>query len=267
MGLYAKISPFDPVVVDWARRVVTNGGDFPSKNTMLAMHDFVKGLRLDAIHSKMLVVGCIVPDSLVAAATPLINSGSIGFDPWTNNNFVSNDLTVNGIKGNGVDKYFDTGINPSVSLNQTDVGLSLYLYDAASSGSIIGGAQSSSPDLILSQNVWDCWNNTTERVLHSTGQRGFYSGNRIASNDSRAYYANSTSSLAQVGSTVTTGTSVPPNTHLGVMADLNNTVTPLFPGDGVISFSAVHTGLSLLELAKFFNRVQILRRGLSGGYV
>ena len=100
---------------DWARRVVANGGAFPSQNTINAMETLRLGViaaGLDTSISSMLV---LVPDSAIAASTPLFVG--IGLDPWTNHGFVDGDLTVEGMKGNGSSKYLDSGITGVFGIN------------------------------------------------------------------------------------------------------------------------------------------------------
>jgi hypothetical protein len=94
----------DPVVANWALRVSINGGASPSTNTQIALTTFMQSLYNNNIYSKMISVNCLVPDNLIAASTPLIFIA--GNSLWTNHNFVSGDLTVNGLLGNGSSKYF-----------------------------------------------------------------------------------------------------------------------------------------------------------------
>ena len=61
-----------PTAVDWAARVVINGGAAPSSGTILALSKFCYCLDGKSLTSSMLGVCCFVPDSVIAAITPLI---------------------------------------------------------------------------------------------------------------------------------------------------------------------------------------------------
>jgi hypothetical protein len=56
---------------------------------------------------------------------PLLVGG--GNDPWTNSNFISGDLTINGLVGDGFSKALNTGIIPSTCYpNANSAGLTIY---------------------------------------------------------------------------------------------------------------------------------------------
>ena len=81
-----------PVAVEWAKRVVTNGGDTPSSNTVSALSTFMFGMDANGLTGKITLINAFVPDSLIATLTPLLKNVSSN-DPWTNYNFVSGDLS------------------------------------------------------------------------------------------------------------------------------------------------------------------------------
>ncbi len=95
-------------ITDWATRVVANGGAMPSGNTIACMETLRLSLISLGITNKIYSLCIFVPDSLIAATTPLFKHK--GADPWTNGNFVIGDLTVNGFKGDGSTKFLDTAV-------------------------------------------------------------------------------------------------------------------------------------------------------------
>lgn len=94
------------LVTDWSTRVVANGGAMPSQNTIQAMETLRLGCISAGLTSKIYSLCIFVPDSVIASATPLFRHK--GHPMWTNN-FVSGDLTINGLKGDGSSKAMDTG--------------------------------------------------------------------------------------------------------------------------------------------------------------
>jgi hypothetical protein len=93
---------------DWAQRVVANGGAMPSANTITAMETLRTTLISMNLTNKIHSLCIFVPDSIIAATTPLIKHK--GADPWTNSGFVIGDLNINGLKGDGSSKFLDTAI-------------------------------------------------------------------------------------------------------------------------------------------------------------
>lgn len=93
---------------DWARRVVLNGGAMPSGNTIAAMETLRLGCIAAGLTNKIHALCVFVPDSVEACRTPLFYHQ--GYTNWGNSNFVSGDLNINGLKGNGSDKVLNTGV-------------------------------------------------------------------------------------------------------------------------------------------------------------
>jgi hypothetical protein len=108
-----------PVVTDWSTRVVANGGALPSQTSIIAMETLRSSLVTQGLTNKIYSLCIFVPDSVIAASTPLIKNK--GADPWTNNGFVSGDLSIQGLKGDGT-KWLDTAIVPlAVNTNNNDI--------------------------------------------------------------------------------------------------------------------------------------------------
>jgi len=277
-SLLVTIGPqdIDPIVASWSGRVTAGGGSIPTLTTLEALTDFTYGLKADNIFTKMISVNAFVPDSLIASITPVIQTS--GSSVWTNNNFVSADLTVNGLLGNGSNKWLDTGVNVSTAYgNDTSAGLSVYESTTTVSNvcAIGAAANSSTTGLELFTNsfggaiLFDCWNNSnsTGRLATSVPTAsGFTSGNRTAANDFRTYFGNSNIPFAQQGIQATTGNShSDTNFTIGCFVD-HVTTGNFFFSNRRMSFAAIHTGLTSTECNNFFNRVQTLRQAFRGGF-
>jgi len=121
-----------PVVTDWSTRVVANGGALPSQNTIIAMETLRTSLVTQGLTNKIYSLCIFVPDSVIAASTPLIKN--LGADPWTNSGtFVAGDLNIQGLKSDGV-KYLDTAISNNVNVLGTNLGFSVIVTEAATNG-------------------------------------------------------------------------------------------------------------------------------------
>lgn len=274
---------YDPVIVDWAARVVTNGGAAPSANTKAALTTFYQGLVSNGLASKMKALNCFVPDNLIACITPLYKSASIGNDPWTNGNFVDGDLTANGLAGNASNKYLDTGAVPTASYpngcwsTSSNGGLSLYVHTSTTSPSReIGSRDGNNYEINLLTNYggttyFDSYtDNGTGRVSGTPiggNGAGFTSGNRTAATSSYIYGANSiTSSILTIAGPSGLPAGLPPMQAIYVFA-ANFGGSPAAYSDKRISFVAIHDGLTLSESQTLFNLVQAMRQSLGGGYV
>lgn len=404
----AKIEPvYDPLAVDWAARVVANGGADPSAATKQAVSDFVAALRSANILSKMLAVCCLTPGSLVEALTPLIktsggaaygtelvtngtftsntsgwtsaNGATLGLisgvsgnglevqgdyvnpnpqarqtistapgvryklsffhkqpgagvgkvligttagggdlytspdltggtwqqitayftatstatyislgppnagsnywfdsvscqvavlcnDPWTNNNFVSGDLTVNGLAGNGSTKYLATGFNPVNGFgDDVSAGLTFYQYFKAPAYTwdFSTGVDKMSLFNYSGKDYVDIWGGANGRVNVVEHVNGYLSGNRIADNDLALYRANSTNTHSKLGQNTNVNSVARQNNEL---AAFGSAVPPATFSAGRMSLFAVHNGLTESESAAFYNAIQAFRTALGGGY-
>jgi hypothetical protein len=272
---------------DWANRVVTNGGATPGSTAVNAVDDFLNGLVVDGI-AGMIMTAIVYPsDNLTAAITPII--ALYGNDPWTNSNFVSGDLTVNGLAGNTTTKSLATGLVAGSTsakslasyLSSTSMGMTVYLYDAPSTavanGYAIGsgGALNSSQCAIIPNGagattigfLWRFINVGQDFVQPAQSGAGYYSLNRIAANKLDLYHYSSvyahaslaTASVAQSGAIETV------QQLLGHAINANGVTAAWY--DKRISFMAIHQGLTSAQSAKFALRIQTLRTALGGGYV
>lgn len=287
-GGFSPVSLVNGVVADWASRVVTNGGAFPSSSTLTALNNFVSTLVTNGLDTLMSYVLPFPPDSLIAATTPLYKTGfsSAVNDPATNHNFVAGDVSVNGLNGNGSTKYLDTGCLCSTSVyynagspSASTIGMSVYLFDAQGSGFICPMAScntSSGTECGIELNwavtpnqpvAYTCYSGT---VLTggvgggSVGMTGLMSGNRTGLT-AAAIYRGTDSSFTTLGTTAS-NLSSPPAFATTVFCR-NSQGTKAFFYTGRISFAAIHGALTAAQAQTFFNAVQALRKAFGGGWV
>lgn len=272
----------DPVVINWAQRVVTNGGLIPSLNTQVTLTTFLQSLNSASLTSSIKTMNCFVPDGLVAAITPLINT--FGNDPWTNNNFTaSSDLNGNGMIGNNSNKFLNTGVNPSTSMaSNSNGGLTVYVtWVGTAFGAELGSWNSSnfndhSFDLYSTYNdansYFDCYGANGGALgggrLFAANARwlGYVSGNRTSTSSIAIYRANSTASHSTLASGVTSPDQTRPTASIYCFG-VNGGGTVAQASDKRLSFAAIHDGLTFSQSVAFFSAVQNMRISLGGGYV
>jgi hypothetical protein len=277
-GGYVVMSGTD-MATDWAARVVANGGAAPSGGTKTALATFWDGLITDGIAAKMISMNVFAPDSLTAAITPFKKGP--GLDPWTNNNFVSGDLTVNGLVGNASNKYLNTGC-PATALTGLDnlsAGLVVYAYTNPSiAATYTAGVHDSAPSntaLALALNLsgtsygelWSFTGGANFASVASPGA-GFFSTQRTSSTAMSLYFASSGSAHAAAASASGSQTNSICTGGQAIFAfGLNNVGSLYGPTSARLSFMAITKGLSSTEDANLYSRVQTLRTSLGGGYV
>lgn len=270
------------LAANWGRRVVANGGAAPAAATISACGAFLTGLMADglAVAKRICVANVLAPDNLTAALTPLVPGA--GADPWGNNNFVSGDLTVNGLKGNGSSKYLNTGINPNATFaTTTSGGLVQYISeDSFTGGEGDFGCLSAeafsafylAPHIGSSVGEWKCWKylnpgaDYLQGFAGSSNKPGFYSGQRTAANAIAVYFADSGNAHASLATGSGSQTGVIVSAALYAFA-LNVVGSPGSYSAKRLSFLAMTNGLSAAESAQLYARVQALRTALGGGYV
>lgn len=261
-------SSYDSLVIDWLNRVAINGGStnlttaFPSK--ISALNTFCQSLRSFGLLSKIKSLNTFFPEcdgannppNLVGMLTPLIKT--VGNDPWTNNNFVVGDATVNGLLGNGSTKYLETNIDPSAVYTSSNSGYTCYVYFPGSVLRFIG--------LDASEYYFriggTTWRNSHWTVLQqgSVAYGGYVSSNHVGGNLS-SYIANSSNPHASLASQSVTDTAPP----AGTLRLLGNINANYFSEK--MSFAAIHNGLTTQESSDFYNIIQTLRTGFGGGYI
>lgn len=274
----------DADVANWATRVVSNGGAAPSTATKAAMSTFVTSLKSAGLWTKMYILNVIAPDNLTAARTPLVVGA--GSDPWGNNggNLVAGDLTINGLAGNGSNKWLNTGWNENVP-NATDPIFGMTIYNTTSNANANESEIGIAPTVSSNDILWIAVNNgagLTSGIMPLGGNNvfvsvaggatwtGYTSVNRSSTTNLVMYKANSTNAHAQVSSNATTPTAYAAMSALPlfVLAANGPTLgTPNNPSSKRLSFAAIHQPLSLSDSASFYNAIQALRTAFGGGFV
>ena len=273
--------PLDPVVVDWAARVVINGGAAPSVNSKYASNTFIGALRTAGIFSKMKTINMVAPDNLIAARTPLIVANAV--DPWPNvgsSNFGAADLTTYGLLCNGA-KALDTGskgtdlalgsagltivagvINPGNGLRY-DMG---YLSAANQEYMFVAAAQTG-----VGNTGHAGGSSFSTGLMVDTGSTYLYAGyvsyNRTSAVRADLYWANNDvahSSIANNTNNQTLGIAAS-DIYWGAVADSAGGPIPYY-SKNTLSFGAVHDGLTAAESLAFFNAINALRTSFGGGY-
>lgn len=274
----------DADVANWATRVVSNGGAAPSTATKAAMSTFVTSLKSAGLWTKMYILNVIAPDNLTAARTPLVVGA--GSDPWGNNggNLVAGDLTINGLAGNGSNKWLNTGWNENVP-NATDPIFGMTIYNTTSNANANESEIGIAPTVSSNDILWIAVNNGAGltsgimplgsnnvfvSVAGGATWTGYTSVNRSSTTNLVMYKANSTNAHAQVSSNATTPTAYAAMSALPlfVLAANGPTLgTPNNPSSKRVSFAAIHQPLSLSDSASFYNAIQALRTAFGGGFV
>jgi hypothetical protein len=261
-------------VANWLARVAANGGATPSPATVTALNTFCNALDAHYVAPFIMALDPIVPDSLIAATTPLFLDPASGNDPWTNSNFVSGDLTVNGLLGNGTTKKLASGFVPSVEFTGTSGGMTIYNFTASGGGTEqdmgenTDGSNCMQLHIDVAGNaICDCYNDSGGRITASnSGWKGYLSMNKTASNVFKLYKANSTTAHAQLGSTNTNTSGAPGTVEIYCFARNNGAGGTSFSTKR-LSFSAIHFGLTSQQSSDLYNAVQQLRTDLGGGNI
>jgi hypothetical protein len=224
-------------------------------------------------------VNCFVPDNLIASITPLIVGG--GVDPWTNTNFVEGDLTINGLAGNGSNKWLNTGLYPiTVFSNYYQAGVTWYAYttNSAASGmewgviyneyinfrgtSNLGGADMRSYTGFSDYDFGGVW------VNPSSGS-GFYGNLGTGTYNWGQYFGNSSHpfALSKAGFYNRFAGGNPPQAIYVFSYNNPNGANPAGYTNSRLSFMAIHQDMSEADATNLFNLVQAMRVALGGGYV
>lgn len=259
----------DPDVVAWAAQVVTNGGGAPTIATKLAFSTAVTGLKSDGVWSKIVAINLGAPDSLIAFRTPILKGN--GNVLWANTNFVSGDLSVNGLTGNGSDKRLDSQINcGTVFTSSQSCGFAWYAQNSTGVGvdagidtvsSLFTFASHFSDGNSIGQN-----GGAGNDLRTATHGAGYYCDSRVSSTDHRLFFANSTNAHAQIGSTnATSFTGSLGNVASCKLFCTDSSGPVLFTSD-TLSMFVWHQGFTAVESAQVFSRLDTLR-GIIGGRV
>lgn len=175
---------------DWEQRVIANGGAQPSLNTINAMETLRLGCIAAGLTNKIYSLCVFVPDSLEACRTPLFYHK--GFTNWGNSNFISGDLNINGLKGDGTTKALDTGVKAKDIQSEPSsatVGFSVIVTESSSNRPeyVMGQQDADGNPLVrlgVSANGATEFNSLTSAgtaviTTNDFGRVGYVSGNRV----------------------------------------------------------------------------------------
>lgn len=272
-GTGGGTTPTNPVVLDWAARVVTNGGAAPSAATIACVNTFYLAAVAAGLTAKWKHVNVFAPDNFIAATTPLIKLD--GFDPWVNHGFVAGDLTVNGILGDGVAKWFDSGVQPRNYASLSSDCISTYIQSnngvpacqgIISSSNDLGGGVFAQFRVYFCNDLRATMHQTgTDMTTGNTGFRGYVCSSRIAANQRNLYWANSTTPHASIFTdALADGINSLPTNTMPVFATSENTVISLFLNKR-LSYASFGLGLTQAESLAEYNAVVALRTCFGGG--
>ena len=140
-----RATRWHPEAMDWLSRV-TAAGSTANAATMRAVSGFCQAVDTAGIRDRFIRLNLFAGGNLSGALVPLYRATSlggtvIGNSTDTNNNFVSGDYAdsgaTGGLKGNGTNKYLNTGFTPAMFPNTANVHLS---YSGKSLETTSGGA-------------------------------------------------------------------------------------------------------------------------------
>jgi len=282
LGIGAAAGGLSALNSDWLTRILAAGGASPSAATFAANDVWYAsvlsaGLVTTIAGGKLQVVNTYAPDNLIACITPLIKGG--GFDSWTNSGpFVSGDLTVNGLAGDGSSKYLRTNQNPATTGNGASGNhLCVYVHtdDRTSAQTEIGSGTDGttsfrcyyhySDNKTYASNVGNVIDNGT--ILGTSNNAGYMCQSRTSTTNYDTYFANSGAAHASLFNTTaniagnllgTWGLYVHASDEIGSAANLSKKR---------ISYVTMGYGLTSTESLANYNAAQALRTAYGGGYV
>lgn len=265
----------NPDAQAYADDVVANGGDPLSEAQLQAFSDFCDALDTASISGKMISVMVFWRD-LTTAFTPLYQVG--GNDPWTNNNFVVGDLSVNGLKGDGSTTYLDSGFTGTDLFTVSNAGLSLMVYEHVSpSGAAteFGGDDfvnyfqlrtAYGADPILADAF--CYSGEAESYAPSVSYSpspitGMFSLNLTSATAFAFYHGTAAGNLTTLGTNATEQTHVSDTNLFSHCYNSQGSASTFTLAR--ISFIALHSGLTLGEAQDLYDAAYALRTALGGG--
>lgn len=268
----SPVLPTHPTALAWAAQVVVNGGTPITAGSLSAVSTFCYALDNAGLTSLLKVVNVFAPDSMTATRTPLIQTG--GNNPWLESNLIPSDLTVNGLKGNHLNKWVEPGIIPSSFMTiATGHGCAYVSEDDITTAQNEYGATSSAADALRlyyhytdNTTVICFYGNFVSSTLSVGALTGYLCTSRTAANRVDVYYANSLNPHSSVFNDTTVETSGPSATRpMYVLASNENGVSTNQSGKR-ISFVSFGLGLTSAQSLALFNAVQALRIAFGGGF-
>jgi hypothetical protein len=268
---------FEAETGNWVQRVLTNGGTTPSAWTIKCVDTLIKDMKSAGIFNKMHTFCCFVPDSLIAAITPIV--ASVGNDPWTNTNFTSAALSINGLTSNG-SQWLNTGVRAASMLDVNNCGMSVYNYTTPSTIYCLGVRDTTDAN---NQRFSLVLNNITSGIVTGyhfgagTGaavsvgglgsySTGFWTVNRLSVSTLNLCSANSSNAFSRLAQNLASNTSTPSDRDVYAFGEYYNGASVLATLI-CLSYAAIHQGLTDFEASLEFVIVDNFRRSIGGGYV
>ncbi len=257
-------------VTGWAARVVTNGGAAPSLASKSGQSDYCYDMDTAIITAKLQSVNFFAPDSLIACQTPLIKTVGNTSDPYVNHGpFVLADLTVYGLKGDGVAKWLDSGVTPFPPY-ATQASDAISTYVQGNTGTTVcemisgnaGGADFSR--LGYCNDIYLSMHGPDYQVAGTNAFRGYICSSATAANRRDCYIANSTTPHFSAASSVLNDTQFPAGGPMAILGSIESAIAALFSPKRV-SFIAFSTGLSSAQSLANYNAVVHARTIMGGG--
>lgn len=264
---------------EWLSRILDANGTRPADEIFTANDVFYAALVSAGVWSKIVVMNTYAPGNLIAAITPLKKGD--GLDSWENagsGQFQSADLTVNGLKGNGLDRYLKTGSGPIVAgLTRSSNHGCVYVHtdDRTSAQTEYGSA--TGPNACFRQYFHyndnktyfsNCITYDAGTILGTSDKPGFLLQSRTATNRFDAYFANSTNPHAAV---YTNTTPLAGGDDVSGYEIYVHATDELFSAANIskkrISFVCWGAALTSSESLALYNAVQALRTAYGGGFV
>lgn len=266
---------------DWQTRVIANGGAPPSANTVAAMETLRISLEAQGLTNKIYSLCIFVPDSVIAASTPLVKWK--GSDPWTNNGFVSGDLNINGLKPHASTNFLDTSIivQTGVTTNHivgTNLGLSVVITESITNAAVpviqnqvflpgnwafgLHPSGGGSSQVYVGEVQAGMIINTNDFL-----RVGYYSGNRYTTNMA-LYVASPIENHKMLSSNspmAGTFASKDASTFAFFQARTQGTNVANGAGPFRLSMACIHDGFTQVESSNFWWAVKTCRESLGGG--
>jgi len=263
--------PHNTATVSWLSRITANGGAAPAAATVTAINDLYNAIDAAGITSKILQMAMFVPDSLIAARTPLFKV--IGNDPW-GTTFTNGDLGANGITGNS--HYLDPGCVPAfMSAQWSALSACIFFYSYATNttptGTDVGCTDGSNDSFFIAEyggggglHCVSDLQGAAPRLNVANPGNGFLMASRIAANNNQIYFANSSTPWASIANNAVG--SIGFSTAGFLIFAFNNNGSIIQYSNGTLSCAGFAAGLTSGEGQALYNAIQACRVALGGGF-
>jgi len=259
---------------DWLTRILAAGGARPSDNTFAANDVWYAALTTAGIQTIPKLVNTYAPDNLIACITPLIKGN--GFDSWTNTGpFVSGDLTVNGLAGDGSTKYLKTGYNAGGGdVTDTSNHGTIYIHtDDKSTQQVEYGTGT---DATTSFRCYCHYNDNTQQISNlgnfftvqttASAITGYLTQSRTSATRVDFYTANSGTGHSSIFNSTSNVAGRTPGNFLNYVHASNEVGTASSLSKKRISYLSMGGALTSSQSLAYFNAIQALRTSYGGGY-